>query len=120
MVVDREVEALAIMGSDDESRVTTGCVGGKGRDKKGGTPQANGGTVRYSTVVYRRRLQYRSGCETRRGNRTWEECGDEGVQQQQVLDLVCPGAAGVIGCPRYATLVRRGGRRAQYQVIWAT
>lgn len=27
-----------------------------------------------------------------------------------------PGAAGFIGCPRYATLVRRGGRRAQYQI----
>lgn len=34
MVVDRDVEALAIVGSDNESRVTTGCVGGKRRDKK--------------------------------------------------------------------------------------
>lgn len=43
-----------------------------------------------------------------------EERGDEGVQQNDGYGM--PGAAGFIGCPRYATLVRRGGRRAQYQI----
>lgn len=41
----------------------------------------NGGTAQHSTVVYRSRLQYRNRCETGRGDRTWEDCGDEGVQQ---------------------------------------
>lgn len=60
MVVDREVEALAIVESHAESRVTTGCVGGEAAGlKKGGTPQvSSGGTVQYNTVVYCTRLQH--------------------------------------------------------------
>lgn len=58
-----------------------------------------------------------SGGPSRRGDRTWEEgCCDPGVQQ--MMDMVCLVQQGeFIGCPRYATLVRRGGWRAQYQVL---
>lgn len=120
MVVDRDVEALAMVGSDGGGRMTTGCVGGKGRDKKGGTPQVGGSTTQYSTAVYRSRLQSRSGCEWRpveaRRQDVEEGCCDLGVQQ--MMDMVCLVQQGeFIGCPRYATLVRRGGRRAQYQIL---
>lgn len=72
MVVDREVEALAIVGSDAESRVTTGCVGGEGAGlKKGGPPQVSScSTVQYNTVVYCTRLQhvYEPACVEARRN----------------------------------------------------
>lgn len=103
MVVDRDVEALAMVGSDGGGRMTTGCVGGKGRDKKGGTPQVGGSTIQYSTAVYRSRLQSRSRCEwrPRRGEATGrgkEGCCD--LEVQQMMDMVCLVQQGeFIGCP---------------------
>lgn len=105
MVVDREVEALAIVGSDDESRVTTGCVGGNGRNKK---------AERHRRVVALYAMYaavYHTGADERRGDLDVEiDCGDEGVQQQMIgmvywssraywLSEVCdPGAARQWAC----------------------
>lgn len=84
MVVDRDVEALAIVGSSTESRVT-GRVGGEEEagDIKGGWPQVSGGsTAQYKTVVYRSRPQFvYSRCESRGGKKDLlEVCGAVGVQ----------------------------------------